>query len=765
DNDGDLDIYVANNRGGYDEYPIKDGWQNRLYRNNGNGTFTDVAEQAGVQDMGNSKGCCLGDYDNDGDLDLYVGNDGVPNSLFQNNGDGTFVNVTELAGVAEPVGTHSVVFADFDNDGFLDIYAAGGSYIPEQHEYCINKDHPDKLYRNNGDGTFSDITQTAGIEFNKAMTSGIATADYDNDGDLDVVLANCFYKNFKFTANVLLRNNGNNNHWIHFKLIGRKSNRFAIGAQVKVIADDLTQIREVSGGHGFGCQNSLPVEFGLGEKDFIDQVIIRWQSGIKQKLKGLQIDQMHFIEEPYQIGPFQLSSVGHQRLKIGFYTFIGLCLFTALLVFVFIPVIKNIITARKKKREEAARKITLTMSKKPTQLDSIDFDQAESTVAEISSLPALFIKVSTIKFRSEYLLTHLVEPFHCKPEVEKLFTDRIEEKTPYPITDIKIQRLLQKIEYLWQHYANYIGNKREQETRPIDLLQEIGEIIYNYFGLTGLFNKIFSLKNAHNLHINFILDNSFIPWHWAYNSVQNKFLSEKFPFAVSFAEDRIDVSFDRQTHRKLSGENPLSDNNAIILYGDWKGHFKELDQVANEVRDIEQLLRENQIKVFSIYQDKDAFADIINSLNTKGKNIRLIHYSGHIEGNMLDLGENEFLPVNFLKQTYGITLRSNPVVFLNGCRSGEIKNLWHKHDNLATEFLDCGASACVVTNYQIPENSAKNFALRFYFYFINQKLTVGQSLQQARLDMAKSEFSCGMNPDYDITRYFYNLYGEPRVLF
>ena len=136
-----------------------------------------------------------------------------------------------------------------------------------------------------------------------------------------------------------------------------------------------------------------------------------------------------------------------------------------------------------------------------------------------------------------------------------------------------------------------------------------------------------------------------------------------------------------------------------------------------------------------------------------------------IEGNMLNLGEKDFLPVSFLKQTYGITLNSNPVVFLNGCSSGEIKNLWHKHDNLATEFLDCGASACVVTNYQIPEISAKNFAQKFYFYFINQKLTVGQSLQQARLDMAKPEFSGDMNPDYDITRYLYNLYGEPRILF
>ncbi|OQX95438.1 hypothetical protein B6I21_05410, partial [candidate division KSB1 bacterium 4572_119] len=408
DNDGDLDIYVGNNRGGYDEYPIRDGWTNRLYRNNDNGTFTDVAEIAGVQDMGNSKGCCFGDYDNDGDLDLYVGNDGNPNSLFQNNGDGTFTNVAEMAGVGEPLGTHAVLFTDFDNDGFLDIYAAGGSYIPEQHEYSINKDHPDKIYHNNGDGTFSDISQKAGIEFNKAATTGIASADYDNDGDMDLALANSISKNMRPAANVLLRNNGNDNYWIHFKLIGRKSNKFAIGARVKIIAGDLTQIREVGGGIGYGCQNSLPVEFGLGGKDSVDQVIIRWPSGIVQKLKKVTVNQINFVEEPFQVGPLQMSAAAYNRFIIGFFILMGICLLTVLSVFIFIPVVKNIIVIRKKKKEETTRKIKLTLSKKTDVMGKELISQYETGESEFrgkTSPPILIIKINTIKFRNEYLIT------------------------------------------------------------------------------------------------------------------------------------------------------------------------------------------------------------------------------------------------------------------------------------------------------------------------------------------------------------------------
>jgi enediyne biosynthesis protein E4 len=761
DNDGDLDIYVINNRGGYDDYPIKDGWANRLYQNDGNGFFKDVALEAGVRDLGNSKGCCFGDYDNDGDLDLYIGNDGGSNSLFKNNGDRTFTNVTEKAGVNEPEGTHGVIFVDFDNDGFLDIFAAGGSYIPELHDYCVKKDHPDKLYRNNGDGTFLDFTQKAGVDFNKVMTTGIATADFDNDGDLDVILSNSFEKEMKYVPNVLLRNNGNNNHWIHFKLIGRKSNRSAIGARVKVIVEDLVQIREVSGGHGGGSQNSLPVEFGLGDKDFVDRVIIRWPSGIIQKLKKVTTDQKYFIEEPVQLGPFQISTVAYFRLKVGFFSLVGLGLSFCLVVFVLIPVLKKVIVTRKKKKDAVAKQVVLTMKKKPVFYGDEEISHLEPDAAVWTDAPSLLIKINTIKFRGDYLLTHLIEPLRCSPGLEKKFHDPIETKIPYAIKEVKIQRLQQKIDLMWQYYANYIGNKIEADTKPVILLKEIGELIHNYFGLAGLLNKIFSQNKTDDLHLNFILDNLLFPWHWAYDSSLDKFLCETLPYSVSFAEEKIDLTL---RHKKVLHQSQ-TDSHAIIFYGDWKNHFKELQQVEQEIQQLKNLLQEQQIQVHSVYQDSDEFANIINQLNSSGENIRLIHYSGHIEGNMLELEEKEFLAVNSLKQTYGLELSSRPIIFLNGCRSGEIKNLWHKHDNLATEFLDLGAAACIVTNFQIPETSAKNFALRFYFYFIKAELTAGQSLRKARLDLSNPEFCSGLNPDFDITRYFYNLYGEGRTLF
>ena len=766
DNDGDLDIYVANNRGGLDEYPIKDKWPNRLYRNDGKGKFTDVTQVAGVQDFGNSKGCCFGDYDNDGDLDLYVGNDGGTNSLFRNNGDGTFSNVTKMAGVADPVGTHAVIFEDFDNDGYLDIYAAGGSYIPKKHAYCMNKDHPDILYRNNGDGTFTDISKSAGIEFNVPLTTSLATADFDNDGDMDLFLSNSAYRDPRLTKNVLLRNNTNDKHWIHFKLIGRKSNKFGIGARVKLISGDLIQIREVSGGHGFGSQNSLPVEFGLGERDRVDQAIICWPSGIVQKIKNPLIDQMHFIEEPHQIGPLQFSVVGYQRLKISLFGLVGIILFSAVVVFLIIPAIKSIAASRKIKREEAARKVKLTLSQKSKTKPEWDIDEDELLFPDtgtVSRQPTLFVKISTVKFRGEHLLTYLVEPWQCAPEVKKMFEEKIEEKTPYAITEVKIHRLLQKIDHLWKQYTEYIGNHVENQTSPLMLLQEIGELIYNYFGMTGLLNKIFSLHQDENLHISFFLDNMLIPWLWAFHPQHKQFLCEKFPYGVSFAKEKIDFSIHKK--RKKYPEKSSSITNVLILYGDWRGHSKELTQVHHEIKDLELLLKKNHIKVHPIYQDADKFANTINDLKNKGENISLIHYSGHIEENMLALGENEFLPVSFLQQTYGLEFFSQPVVFLNGCRSGEIKSMRQRHDNLATEFLDCGASACVVTNFRVPEISAKNFALRFYHYFITEKLTVGEALQKSRIDMAESAFAGNLNPQYDITRYFYNLYGDTTSLF
>ncbi|UCD51075.1 MAG: CRTAC1 family protein [Phycisphaerales bacterium] len=202
DNDGDIDIYFLNGA------PLKGTTakvapRNALYRNEGNWTFTDVTAQAGVGDTGYGLGVAAGDYDNDGDRDLYLNNYG-PNVLYRNNGDGTFTDVTEKAGVANghQVGA-GTCFLDIDKDGDLDLYVANYvDFTYDNHQTARFSGHPayvgplnydgtpDTLYRNNGDGTFTDVSAASGIAAHKGTGMGMVCADYDNDGDTDVFVGN-----------------------------------------------------------------------------------------------------------------------------------------------------------------------------------------------------------------------------------------------------------------------------------------------------------------------------------------------------------------------------------------------------------------------------------------------------------------------------------------------------------------------------------------------------------------------------------------------
>ena len=183
---------------------------NCLYRNNGEGTFTDVTEQAGVGDTGYGAGCAVADYDNDGYLDLYVTNFGA-NVLYRNNGDGTFTDVTQHAGVGDNRWSLGCAFADYDNDGFVDLYVT--NYIDfhfETHTKCTQKGVatycppesfegvPDTLYRNNGDGTFTDVTSSTGVYNEDGKGMGIVFGDYDNDGDSDCYVGNDAGENFLY---------------------------------------------------------------------------------------------------------------------------------------------------------------------------------------------------------------------------------------------------------------------------------------------------------------------------------------------------------------------------------------------------------------------------------------------------------------------------------------------------------------------------------------------------------------------------------------
>ncbi|MHC4518296.1 MAG: CRTAC1 family protein [Planctomycetota bacterium] len=210
DNDGDVDIYFLNGaplKGTKADTPP----QNALYRSDGNWKFTDVTATARVGDTGYGLGVAVGDYDNDGDPDIYLNNFG-PNVLYRNNGNGTFTDVTRKAGVGNgaQVGA-GACFLDMDADGDLDLYASNYlDFAYDKHVLTATKGFPvyanprfypplpDTLYRNNGDGTFTDVSAESGVGTHAGWGMGIVSADYDNDGDTDVFIANDVAENFLF---------------------------------------------------------------------------------------------------------------------------------------------------------------------------------------------------------------------------------------------------------------------------------------------------------------------------------------------------------------------------------------------------------------------------------------------------------------------------------------------------------------------------------------------------------------------------------------
>ena len=483
DGDGDVDIYFLNGaplKGTKVDTPPK----NALYRNDGNFKFTDVTDKAGVGDTGFGVGVAAADYDNDGDLDLYVNNYGA-NVLYRNNGDGTFTDVTAQAGVAngDKVGA-AVLFFDMDKDGDLDLFAANyvvftyenhvASSLSGTPKYAGPLDFPpmpNDLYRNNGDGTFTNVSIEAGIAEHKGWGMGGICADYDNDGDTDVRILNdayadflfkndgtgkfeeigliagaaydihgdalgsmgvdsgdynndgwldffqtsyareltVLYKNLEgmmfedvtlitgagtgtfakvtwgtgmvdfdndgdddifiacghiqdnihlydntttyFQENVLLMNAGaekfvdvtqnsgdgmkvklssrgagfddldgdgdidvvilnsrreptilrnnsqNTNHWIHIRLRGVKTNRDGVGARVKLVAGDLTQISEVHSGRGYQSHYGMRLHFGLGDKKNIDRIEVRWIGGGVDVFENIKVDGLVVLVE------------------------------------------------------------------------------------------------------------------------------------------------------------------------------------------------------------------------------------------------------------------------------------------------------------------------------------------------------------------------------------------------------------------------------------------------------------------------------------
>jgi hypothetical protein len=292
DRDGDADIYVAN-----------DMVRNFLYKNNGNGTFTDVAYAAGVGFDGNGKpqagmGVDCGDVDGNGFPDLFVTNFSEElNTLYSNLGESLFEDVTMRVGLGSgviPLGFGTKLY-DADNDGDLDIHVTNGHVIDNVKLYQPNLSYAQKdLFFENIGGTFRDISTQAGPALQaERVGRGLAVADYDNDGKLDVAISSVG------RAPVLLRNTtASSGNWITIKAQGTKSNRFGLGATVRIQTAAGVQIREINNTASYQSANDIRLHAGVGAANMIQQIDITWPSGAKQTLKDVAVNQILVVKEP-----------------------------------------------------------------------------------------------------------------------------------------------------------------------------------------------------------------------------------------------------------------------------------------------------------------------------------------------------------------------------------------------------------------------------------------------------------------------------------
>ena len=383
DNDGKLDLFVANyidlSLDALPEFgsgkncvfrglPVQCGPRglkgagDSLYHNNGDGTFTDVSTKAGVSDtaLRFGMGVAWCDFNDDGRIDLYVANDSGPNYLYKNNGDSTFTDVglasgtalsengAEQASMGVAIGDYDhrgrwnivvtnfsdeynalyrhekdflftdasyatrtgkvslpfvgwgVKFFDYDNDGWLDLMVVNGHVYPQLEKAGLELTYRQRklVYRNDRNGTFTEVAKDLGSALTApAVSRGAAFGDLDNDGDIDVVI-----NNLDGPLTVLRNDGGNANNFLMIDLVGRKSNRSAFGARVKVTAGDLVQVDERRSGGSYLSQNDVRLHFGLEKRQKVDRVEVRWPDGAIETLTGGEANRFITITEGERSG-------------------------------------------------------------------------------------------------------------------------------------------------------------------------------------------------------------------------------------------------------------------------------------------------------------------------------------------------------------------------------------------------------------------------------------------------------------------------------
>ncbi len=287
DNDGDQDLYISKCRLGVNN--PNDGRRiNLLFQNDGNGNYTDVGVTAGLVPYGQSWSANFEDIDNDGDLDCVLLNHDISSIIYENNGNGTFSDITLSTGITSQLsdlgsGGIQVIMEDFDNDTFVDIF-------------ITSRSSSHLLFKNNGDKSFTEMPSpfiTSGLNIQSA-----AVGDLNNDGFIDVMAGFAVgYNGPTSNPDILFLNNGNTNNWSEIKLQGGPSNINGIGARVEIYGAWGKQIREVRSGESYGIMNSLMTHFGLGSNSSITKIVVKWPSGIVDEVLNPNINESKTIIE------------------------------------------------------------------------------------------------------------------------------------------------------------------------------------------------------------------------------------------------------------------------------------------------------------------------------------------------------------------------------------------------------------------------------------------------------------------------------------